>query len=49
VAQELSEQEAVLGRDAPGERLGERRAFAPQAPLGQLRQLLGCSRAGDQL
>src|SRR5215472_3192812 len=48
VAQELGEQEAVMGRDAPSERLGERRAFAPQAPLGQLRQLRGGTRAGDQ-
>src|SRR5262245_22668955 len=48
VPQELGEQEAVMGRDAPRERLGERRAFAPQAPLGQLRELLGGARAGDQ-
>ena len=44
VPQELGEQEAVMGRDAPSERLGERRAFAPQAPLGQLRHLLGRAR-----
>ena len=41
VPQELGEQEAVMGRDAPSERLGERRAFAPQAPLGQLRSSAG--------
>ena len=41
VAQELVEQEAVMGGDAPGERLGEGRPLAPQAPLGQLRQLFG--------
>lgn len=37
VAQELGQQEAVMGSDAPGEGFGEGRALAAQAPLGQLR------------
>jgi hypothetical protein len=48
VAQELGEQEAVMGGDAAGERLGEGRPLAPQAALGQLRQLVGRPVAGNQ-
>jgi hypothetical protein len=48
VAQELVEQEPVMGGDAAGERLPERGALPAQAPLGEVRQLRGSVLAGDQ-
>ena len=47
VAQEVVEEEAVVGRDAPGERLAEGGPLAAQAPLGEVRQLLRRALAGD--
>jgi len=34
----MVEEEAVVGRDAPGERLAEGGPLAAQAPLGEVRQ-----------
>src|SRR5262245_4536779 len=48
VAQQLGEQKAVMRGDAAGERLRERCALPPQAPLRELRHLVWGVYAGDE-
>jgi len=48
VPQQVVEEKAVMGGDAAGERLRERRALPPQTPLGELRHLRGRLVAGDE-